>query len=200
MQGSRHPSCPLPHDLRSRPTPAEASPVAIPLRQADLHKSRASRKELLQRQSILAIAEKNLVEPAQPAVAKAAQQQVLVFGISKFGIVGIVPKPARPSAPGRVRKRKADKGPRDNVLMVEAHRHFADQFAAAGENHGAAAEQIELRVLTQASNLPGQTIRKADIIGIHPGDELAPAESDRLVEARRQSGRTGFADSRMRPS
>ena len=91
-----------------------------------------------------------------------------------------------------MRKRKADKGLRDNILMAEAHRHFADEFAPACEDHRAAANQIKLRIITQASNLPSQALRKADVVGIHPGDELTFAEGNRLVETSRKPGGAGF--------
>ena len=93
-----------------------------------------------------------------------------------------------------MRKRKADKGPRDNVPMVKADRHLADQFPTAREDHGAATDQVKLRVFTQASDLTRKPLRKADIVGIHPRDELAFRERNRLIETRRQSGGTRFPD------
>ena len=99
-----------------------------------------------------------------------------------------------------MRKRKADKGSRDNFLMNETDRQLANEFSGAREDDGAATNQIQLRIFTQAGNLPGQPFRKTDVIGIHPGDELALAESDRLIEARRKSGGSGFADEPEHPS
>ena len=91
-----------------------------------------------------------------------------------------------------MRKRKAYKGPRDNLLMEKAYRHFADEFAPVFEYDNAAPQEVKLRILAQTGDLPGQAFRKTDVIGIHPGDKLTFAESDRLVEAGRKSGGTGF--------
>ena len=116
----------------------------------------------------MAVTKEQLIETAKPAVAKAAQQQVLILGIAQLRVVGIVAKPVRASTPGRMRERKANEGTRDNLAMVDAARHLADQFPATRENQGAAADQVELRIFPQAGDLPKQPLRKADIIRIHP--------------------------------
>ncbi len=40
---------------------------------------------------------------------------------------------------------------------------------------------IEPGVFAQSRDLPGQPIREADIVGIHPRDELAATKPDRLL-------------------
>ena len=133
--------------------------------------------------------------PPSVLCRKPRSNKSLIFRhMRAFAIVRIFLKPARATAPARVRKWKADERPRDDVSMFQAHRHLANKFALADENHGATTDQIKLRAFAQASDLPGKTLREANIVGIHPGDEFSFAESHRLVEACRQSGGTGFAD------
>src|SRR5581483_8103434 len=91
-------------------------------------------------------------------------------------------------------QRKTHKGPRHDVLMMEPDRHLAHEFAATSEDHSATAQKIKLSILTQAIDLPCQPLRKADVVGIHPRDELAPRERDRLIETRRKAGGGGFTD------
>src|SRR5581483_12510603 len=133
-------------------------------------------------------------QPCQPAVTTALQEQILIFGIAEPGIVGIVAEPGRAPAPARMRQRKTHKGPRHDVLMMEPDRHLAHEFAATSEDHSATAQKIKLSILTQAIDLPCQPLRKADVVGIHPRDELAPRERDRLIETRRKAGGGGFTD------
>src|SRR4029078_13045126 len=62
------------------------------------------------------------------------------------------------------------------------------------EDHGTTADEIEPRFLAQPGDLPRQPFREADIVGVHPRDELATAERNRLIQPRRKDRSVCFAD------
>ncbi len=80
-----------------------------------------------------------------------------------------------------MREHKASIRLSNNFIMRCGHRHYTDDFALTPEHQSLRCQHVYSRVGPQYTDLDSETLRIANVVGIHTGDKLPAGKTNRLI-------------------
>lgn len=103
-------------------------------------------------------------------------------------------KPLAPPHPSRMGQRYASPRPGAQSLMRASKRQQAHDITVIPKDYSPAPDQIHLLMCIQERNLLGQTLGKADIVRVHPGNVTPARQFDALVQTLGESQPSAILD------
>jgi hypothetical protein len=80
-----------------------------------------------------------------------------------------------------MREHKASIWLSNNFIMRRGRRHYADDFALTPEHHSLRCHHVYSGVGPQYTDLDSETLRIANVVGIHAGDKLPAGKTNCLI-------------------